>query len=286
MWRQLGRKIPALVGIGFLLSPFVLAFENERPASPGGDACVSSNMAFYIEASGRPGVEEFYRIEIATDSDFETVVASFDGRENKAGWLLGDTYDMSDVPEKYRPVLYQGVHFRVANKLADGTYYWRASKAVGGGGWVVLDGTERFQVDTLPPEPVDSLHVERASDGSVQLFWSPVSRDMGDNVERVAGYRVYRYDKLLKRYPLMTRYLVKETEDTKVTLPAPAGPDQAAAEKIVFYVVNAVDEVGNEEGRRRPTKIGEMAAAFEPPNLDQLSDPNYLRELNRAERPR
>lgn len=283
---QLGRIVLASAACALLCGTPDLAFENERPASPKGDASVSSNMAFYIEASGRPGIEEFYRIEVALDSDFESVVATFDNRENKAGWLLGDSFDMSGVPEKYRPSLYEGIHFRVANKLQDGTYYWRVSKATGGGDWVVLDGIEQFQVDTLPPEPIESLRVQRLTNGAIQLYWSPVSRDMGDNVERVAGYRVYRYNKLLKRYPMMTRYLVSETEDTQLTLRPPPDKEKPSPDRIVFFLVNAVDEVGNEEGRRRPTKIGEMAAAFDPPNLDQLSDPNYLRQLNQEERPR
>jgi len=264
----------------------IQAFEGERPAAPARGEIVSSSLAFYIEASGRPLPEEFYRIEVALDSDFERIVATFDGKKEKVGWLLGDAYNISDVPEKYRPLNYQGIHFRVNGKLPDGTYFWRAAKAQGNGAWVPLDGVQQFAVDTRPPAPVDTLRLRRLPDGTLQLYWSPVMRDLGDDMEQVAGYRVYRYDKTLKRYPLMTRYLAQETTDTQAAFTPPPNREDAPVERIVFYLVNAVDQVGNEEGRRRPLRIGDLEAALDPPNLDELSDPNYLRQLNQAERSR
>lgn len=267
-------------------APASLAFDGERPAAPARGESVSSNLTFYIEASGRPLPEEYYRIEVALDSDFDRIVASFDNKKEKAGWLLGDTLDVSDVPEKYRPVNYQGIHFRVSGKLQDGTYFWRAAKAQGNGGWVPLDGVQQFNVDTRPPAPVDSLRLRRLPDGTLQLWWAPVMRDMGDDMEQVAGYRVYRYDKLLKRYPLMTRYLAQETSDTQAAFGPPPNAEDAPLERIVFFLVNAVDQVGNEEGRRRPLPLGDLENPAEIPNLDELSDPNYLRQLNQAERAR
>ncbi len=263
-----------------------LAFEGERPAAPARGEIVSSTFSFYIEASGRPVPEESYRIEVAMDSDFDRIVASFDGKKEKVGWLLGDTYNVSDVPEKYRPKNYQGIHFRVIGKLQDGTYFWRASKTQGNGAWAPLEGVQQFTVDTRPPAPVDTLRLRRLPDGTLQLWWSPVMRDLGDDMEQVAGYRIYRYDKVLKRFPLMTRYLAQETADTTAAFAPPPNPADAPLERIVYYLVNAVDQVGNEEGRRRPLPIGDLEAPAEIPNLDELSDPNYLRQLNQAERAR
>ncbi len=262
------------------------AFEGERPASPARGEIVSSTVNFYIEASGRPLPEEYYRIQVARDSDFDRIVATFDGKKEKNGWLLGDSYSVSDVPAKYLPVNYQGIHYRLDAKLADGTYFWRAAKAQGNGAWQPIDGVQQFAIDTRPPAPVDSLRLRRLPDGTLQLWWSPVMRDMGDDMEQVAGYRIYRYDKTLKRYPLMTRYLAQETNDTQAAFEPPPNPEDATADRIVFYLVNAVDQVGNEEGRRRPLRIGDLETAFEPPNLDELSDPEHLRKLNQAERPR
>ena len=266
--------------------PASRAFEGERPAAPARGEIVSSNITFYIEASGRPTPDDFYRIEVALDSDFDRIVATFDGKKEKVGWLLGDSYNVSDVPEKYRPVNYQGIHYRVNGKLQDGTYFWRALKAHGSGPWGPLDGVQQFTVDTRPPAPVDTLRLRRLPDGTLQLWWAPVMRDMGDDMEEVAGYRIYRYDKTLKRYPLMTRYLAQETTDTQAAFDPPPNPEDAPLERIVFYLVNAVDQVGNEEGRRRPLPIGDLENPAEVPNLDELSDPNYLRQLNQAERSR
>jgi hypothetical protein len=263
-----------------------VAFQDERPAAPAKGEVVSSSVDFYIEASGRPVPEEVYRIEVAVDSDFDRIVATFDGKKDKVGWLLGDSYNVGDVPEKYLPKNYQGIHYRVNGKLQDGTYFWRASKAQGNGTWTPIDGVQQFTVDTRPPAPVDSLRLRRLEDGTLQLWWSPVMRDMGDDMEQVAGYRIYRYDKTLKRYPLMTRYLAQETRDTTAAFSPPPNPNDAPLERIVFYLVNAVDAVGNEEGRRRPLPIGDLENPTEVPNLDELSDPNYLRQLNQAERPR
>ncbi len=267
-------------------TPASWAFEGERPAAPGRGEIVSSTVSFYIEASGRPLPEEYYRIEVALDSDFDRIVATFDGKKEKVGWLLGDSYNVADVPAKYLPTNYQGIHYRVNGKLVDGTYFWRAAKARGNGGWLPLDGVQQFEIDTRPPAPVDSLRLRRLPDGTLQLWWTPVMRDMSDDMEQVAGYRVYRFDKTLKRFPLMTRYIAQETSDTQAAFEPPPNPEDVAAERIVFYFVNAVDQVGNEEGRRRPLRIGDPESAVETPNLDELTDPDYLRRLNQSERPR
>jgi hypothetical protein len=284
--RPLVARLSVLALAAALGTPAIRAFEGERPAAPARGEIVSSNITFYIEASGRPLPEEYYRIEIGLDSDFDRIVATFDGKKEKVGWLLGDSYNVSDVPEKYRPTNYQGIHYRVNGKLQDGTYFWRAQKAQGNGAWVPLDGVQQFTVDTRPPAPVDTLRLRRLPDGTLQLWWSPVMRDMGDDMEQVAGYRVYRYDKTLKRYPMMTRYMAQETTDTTAAIAPPPNPEDASLERIVYYLVNAVDQVGNEEGRRRPLPIGDLENTAEVPNLDELTDPNYLRQLNRAERSR
>ncbi len=252
------------------------AFEGERPGYPVNDERVGAWFEFWIEADGRPATEEFYRIEVARDSDFEQVVAVFDQRKQKQGWLIGDPLGLDDIPEQYRPQNYEGIHYKVRGRLRDGEYWWRAYKALGGGDWTLLDGEGHFFVDTDPPAPVDSLEVTKLEDGSIELRWAPVVMEVDEEPEDTAGYRVYRYTRRLKRYPLMTRYLVAETEDTRLVLP----PDEDENLKIVFYRVNAVDQAGNEMGRRRPKPLGAFDVKFHPPDADSLTNPEYLRQLS------
>jgi hypothetical protein len=257
-----------------------LAFEDERPAAPARGETVSQEFEFFIEAEGEPEPEEFYLIEVATDSEFENVVKTFDSRESRAGWAFGGLKGLEDVPEEYMPANYEGIHLRVKGQLDDGDYYWRVSKAVGGGDWQPLRGEESFRIDTVPPEPVHDLRVDRTPSGTVLLSWGPVGRDLDGNPERVAGFRVYHYTKLLKKYRVMTRYILSERDDFSLELPA----DTLGEHKIVFFRVQAVDEVGNEEGRRRPKPIGTYADDREHPDADLLTDPNYLRRLAQEER--
>ena len=56
-----------------------------------------------------------------------------------------------------------------------------------------IDGELSFRVDTVPPGPVLGLVADRHSDGSLGLAWEPVYEDAEGKLERVAGYRVYRY---------------------------------------------------------------------------------------------
>ncbi len=255
------------------------AYSGESVASPSNGERVSQKIDFYISADGGPEKEEYYLIEVARDGDFEEIVASFDSRKSKAGWIFGDLLGIDDVPDKYRPVNYEGIHFRARGRLRDGEYYWRASKAMGGGPWEPIDGSASFIVDSLPPEPVDSLKLSLNDAGELELRWSGVDRDVQDGFEEVSGYRVYQYTRKLKRYPVMTRYMIGETTYTELVVPEARDDSR----RIVYYRVRAVDSVGNEEGRRRPAVIGSLAAQLKPPNLDQLADPAYLRRLYQEE---
>lgn len=259
------------------VSPAARAFESEKLAAPVAGARVGPRLLFYIEASGRPAQGEAYRIEIASDPKFNRVVATFDMQKEKSGWMLGDPQGISlkDVPEQYRPVQFEGIHLRCAPKLADGEYWWRAQKTVGGG-WQPIAGVETFTLDTRPPEAVDSLRLRMLSDGRLQMYWDPVMRDSAGYMESVSGFRVYRFTRLLKRYPMQTRYLAGEVKDTQFMVDKPRDDNT----KIVFYLVHAVDEVGNEEGRRGPAPLGTYNVKFDPPSLDEILQKQRNHELN------
>ncbi len=257
-----------------------LAFEDEQPAYPADDAVVGRNIHFFIAASGDPVPEEYYRIDVALDDEFEEIVAVFDSRKNRTGWAVATPYDVTDVPEQYRPQFENGVHHFSRKRLGDGIYYWRVAKAQGAGDFVVLDPVERFIVDTVPPEPISDLVLMRdASDGSLVLRWAPVMFDATGEPERIAGFRVYQYTKVLRMYRPLTRYIVAESLEPELRVPLKSVEDN----RIVFFRVQAVDEVGNEEGRSRPKKIGEIEKTRSI-NADQLTDPAYLKRLAEEQR--
>ncbi|UCF66511.1 MAG: hypothetical protein JSV80_12020 [Acidobacteriota bacterium] len=261
-----------------LCAPTVLAFSGERPAAPRDGQVVGSSVHFYIEAKGDPELEEFYRIEIATDKEFEPdqIVVVFDMRKLRTGWSIGSLGSVRDVPERYIPQDFEGIHYRAGERLRSGSYYWRALKAVGSGDWTRIGGIEKFVIDTAPPAAVDSLRMKRNEDGEIEFDWRPVPFDVNGEYETVAGYRIYRYTRRLKRYPPATKFLVAETDLTSFRLPFAA----ESSGDIVYYRVQAVDEVGNEIGRPLPRAIGSFEVAFNPPNLDLLTDPEYRRQMD------
>ncbi len=284
MLPRVGPATPAklLVPLALLVSlagPPATAFDKEAPADPAKGKVVSGEIQFYVSASGRPQPEEQYRIEVASDSEFRRIVKSFEMAKDRAGWAMGDTEGVENVPEKYAPKNFEGIHFRGQLKLADGTYYWRVLKSIGGGGYTALRGVETFTVDTVPPEPIDNMRMRLLPDGRLQMYWSMPFYDAKGNSEHIAGYRVYRFPKMLKRFPLMTRNLAGEVQEPQFVMPA---KDDSA--KITFFFVQAVDEAGNEEGRRRPTPLGSYQVAFEPPNMDDAINPENLKRMAAEEK--
>ncbi|RMF75802.1 MAG: fibronectin type III domain-containing protein [Acidobacteria bacterium] len=259
--------------------PAAGAFEDEHPVFPADDAVVGREIHFFIGADGRPDPAETYRIEVALDDDFEQIVAVFDSGEKRTGWSVATRYDVGDVPEQYRPQFEVGIHYFARGRLSDGVYYWRVSKSLAGGAYEVLDRPVRFVVDTVPPEPVTDLTLLRDRDGTLVLRWSPVDSDGKGDPERVAGFRVYQYTKVLRMYRPLTRYIIAESTEPEVRVPLAAIDDS----RIVFFRVQAVDEVGNEEGRSRPKRIGEIETT-RTINADQLTDPAYLKRLAEEQR--
>ncbi|RMG44790.1 MAG: hypothetical protein D6718_09255 [Acidobacteria bacterium] len=272
-----GGRLAVAAGLLLAAAP-APGYENEKPTLPADGQVVGSKFEFYIAADGKPGVEEFYRVEVATEDEFkpEQVVLTIDMRDNRRGWVLGTSYGLKDVPEEYRPVNYEGIHYRVFNRLKSGEYYWRALKALGGGEWTPLGRPMRFRVDRTPPGPVEEMRLARRKDGAIAISWAPVVSDAEGEPELVAGYRVYRYAKLLKRYPPSTRFLLAETDRLEVVVPA----DAVEGERIVFFRVQAVDEVGNELNRPLPAPMGSFEAKFHPPDADLLTNPEYLKRLS------
>lgn len=268
--------IPYTVWFGFALISSIntpRAFENERLGAPiEGVAAPAKLFEFYIRADGRPLTGELYKIEVASDSEFEEIVATFDMSKQRGGWALGDPVGFEQIPPDLIPENYEGIHLRTQLKLSDGEYYWRASKTLDGSSWQLISGVANFRLDTSPPSGVDSLKIRRRADGTLDLEWQPVSSSESGDSEEVAGYRVYRYDKLLKRYPSMTRYIVGELEGNTALSLAPANNEP----KIVFYRVHAVDAVGNEIGRVTPAKIGSLQSRWTQAELDRFTNPQEL----------
>lgn len=277
VWRQtssfqLWRSLVAMsVVIG--AAQLSLAYTDERPNAPDGEV-IGRKITFHIEVDGEPQKEEFYRIEVARDDEFEFIVAEFDGRKTRAGWRLGTYYGA--IPDEYQIENYAGLRYKTNLKLDDGEYFWRVSKALGGSDWMSIDGVLSFFVDSVAPGTVENLEFNKQSDGSIEISWSEPYEDLAGEAEEVAGYRVYRYSRRLKRYPTLTKYLVAEVEDTRHVLSA-ADIEAEQADELVFYRVQAVDMVGNEEGRRSPRVMGSFADAFNPPDLDKLANPEEIR---------
>lgn len=284
MLPRVGPATPAklLVPLALLVSlsgPPAVAFDRESPADPAKGKTVSGEISFYVSASGRPQAEELYRIEVASDHEFRRIVKTFEMGKDRAGWSLGDPEGIDNIPEKYAPRNFEGIHYRGQLRLADGTYYWRVLKSVGGGGFNPLRGVETFTVDTVPPEPIDTMRMRLLPDGRLQMYWTAPFNDAKGNAERVAGYRVYRYPRMLKRFPLMTRNLAGEVQDSQFVL-----PQKDDTSRITFFFVQAVDEAGNEEGRRRPAPLGSYQVAFDPPNMDEAINPENLKRMAAEEK--
>jgi hypothetical protein len=276
-WDSALRHLFAFLSLTLLAAGPAAAFSDERPVAPADGENVFSMLEFYIEADGSPEPEEFYKIEVSPDPDFDEIIASFDSRENKRGWVFGDMMGLEDVPEELIPQNYQGVHLRTRLELSDGEYFWRAFKAIGGGSWEPLGRELSFYVDTTPPASVRRIEVRVTPRGELAFNWEPVIFDLEQNQELVAGYRIYRYTSLKKRYPVLTRYLIAETDATEHVVPDAIDDGN----RIVFYKVQAVDETGNEEGRRRPAPIGTYEDALEPFDAERAVDPRYFSQQGR-----
>lgn len=251
---------------------WTFGYSDEMPASPADGENVDSMLEFYIRADGSPEKEEYYKIEVSSDFDFETIVASYNSRDDISGWVFGDLMGLEDVPPELMPENYQGIHLRTRLELPDGEYFWRAFKARGGGAWEPIDGELSFYVDTTPPASVAEVDMWITERGELAFEWEPVINDLDGNQEAVGGYRIYRYTSTKKRYPTMTRYLIAETEYTEHVQPGALDDGH----RIVFYRIQAVDEAGNEEGRRRPAPIGTYEHALEPFDAERAVDPRYF----------
>jgi hypothetical protein len=237
-------------GLAFLLlAPFSLAYEDERPERPTPGESVNERVQFFIAADGDPDTAERYRIEIGNE-DFDTVLYTFDQLKDPKGWSLGVVGDLEGVSEE-EVAWWRGVFFTPPKPLADGEYYWRAFKH-DGVEFEELDGEIPFRVDTVPPGPVEGLRAQWKDDGSVEMQWRPVYVDSAGGQEQVAGYRIYRYT-TRHYFRVRDTILVGEVVGTRFT-DAYAGEDTDA---FSFYQVTAVDEAGNEAGRKFPLRLGE-----------------------------
>lgn len=250
------------------------AYENESLEHPIDGAIVGSIFDFYIEADGEPAIEEFYRIEVALDDEFEKVVKTYDSNKKGTGWR--NIRRLDGVPSRYQTRFDNGVLLKVRSGLDDGEYFWRASKAIGAGAWQPIGDVEEFVLDSRPPAPIQQLELQRDAAGNLVFNWEVPGFNADGGYESVAGFRLYRYTRTLKRYPVLTKYLIAETESAGLAIPTGDDEDK----RIIFYRVQAVDDVGNEAGRPSPRQIGSLDEAFNPPDLDQLTNLEYLKRLH------
>lgn len=255
-----------------------LPFSSEKPAFPIDGNRVARQALFMIEADGSPEKGERYRIEIARDSKFETIDATFTSGRESPGWSMANQKTMEIIPEKYRPEAFNGIRLRTTLSLEEGEHFWRVSKSIRGGPFETISRPARFTFDTTPPAPVERIQIRPRPEGGLVLKWDPVTTDAKSGPEEVAGYRVYRFNTVLHRYPTMTRYLVTETTDTQVELPGKKGGGGPG--KVSFFLIQAVDSSGNEEGRFRPQALGSLNSQYNPPDLNALTDPQSLRDMN------
>lgn len=226
-----------------------LAFEREKPARPTPGESVNARVQFFIAAEGEPDTESRYRIEIGNE-DFDTILYSFDQMNDPKGWSMGVVSEIEGVSEE-ELAWWRGIFFHPPKPLADGDYYWRVLKH-DGMEYEELDGEIPFRVDTVPPGPVQGLTAQWKEDGSVEMRWRQVSVDIEGKPEAVAGYRIYRYT-TRHYFRVRDKILVGEVVGSRFT-DAYAGEDP---DVLSFYQVTAVDEAGNEAGRKFPLHLGE-----------------------------
>jgi hypothetical protein len=226
-----------------------LAFDRERPGRPEPGTSVPASFQFFIAAEGEADMSDRYMIEVGTES-FDTILYTFDQQKEPKGWSWSDPGEFA--PSDEEGDWWRGVFFRPAKPLPDGDYWWRAYKHDG----IEYDrllGEIPFRVDTTPPAPVTGLRVTALENGELQMYWKPVLLDEGGQPEQVAGYRIYRFV-WRTSFRVVDRMLIGEMIEPEF-LDEYAPHDE---DRIAYYQINAVDEAGNEKGRKFPVRIGHV----------------------------
>ena len=137
--------------------------------------------------------------------------------------------------------------FRCPEELPEGGWQWRIrlDGAAAPSPW----GSISFRVDSTPPGEVRTLKVQRRSDGSLALSWSPVTEDVEGKPETVDHYAIYRYDSL-GTFPQAAPSRIAEIRATAFV--DRRAPTRVGSRPVLYYKVVAVDAAGNELGVRGP----------------------------------
>lgn len=222
--------VPGLLLLASTATAQVL--ENVRPGFPAAGEVVGPKPIFKVLVDGTDVHKMRFKIELSRD-DFESVDRTIDQEKDGNGWaylLSGEEW---------------GGAYRTRDPLGDGKWSWRAW-AWNGVDWVKGPADGRFVVDSVPPADVEGIEMRiDRREKVVHLRWGPVTTDREGRPERVAKYRVYRYQKRSFFFSIRA-FELGETDRTWFEDRDP----QALENPLVFYKIVAEDDVGNEEGRR------------------------------------
>ena len=202
------------------------------PVEPAAGASVGAKPLLKIRVEADDVDAMTFRIALSRDG-FRTEAFVFDQREDANGWAW--------VPHGDE----RGVVYRVRTPLAEGVWEWKVW-VWNGIEWTPGERSSSFAVDVVPPADVDGVEMslDRAR-GKVELRWAPVVTDRFGRPERVRKYHVYRWEKKTFFAPMRV-FGIGESE-TNWFEDADA---RVRDSPVLFYMVVAEDEAGNEAGRR------------------------------------
>ena len=226
------RRFVCLAAVLLATTAHAQLLESVRPGFPAGGETVGPKPIFKVLVEGKDVHKMRFKIELSRN-DFDTIDRTLDQQKDENGWaflLAGDEW---------------GGAYRTREPLAGGAWSWRAY-AWNGVDWVKAKDEGRFVVDAVPPADVEGIdmRIDRR-ERVVHLRWIPVTTDQEGRPERVAKYKVYRYQKKSFFFSIRA-FELGETDRTWFEDRDP----QALEAPLVFYKIVAEDEVGNEEGRR------------------------------------
>jgi hypothetical protein len=200
---------------------------------PKDGAAVSPHPKFVLRTDAENVSKLRFRIELSRD-EFKTVAYTFDQLKEANGWAFVEA-------EGER----QGAMYFVRKKLDGGDYEWRVS-SWDGLSWQVGPNVARLTIDDVPPAEVSGVRIRRdPSTGCIRIAWDAVTTDRNGGVERVARYHVFRYSQRAA-VPSSGRFEAGSTPETSYVDCDP----ETIKKPMVFYRVEAEDEVGNVFGRR------------------------------------
>jgi hypothetical protein len=217
--------------------PGVSTFAATRPLSPqDGEAVSARPKLVFLYTDFKPKMR--FSIELSRDG-FEEDIHSWDMRKSWRGWTLYS--DNADV--EYA----SGATFTPTEDLAEGTWEWRIT-AHEGGADIPLDFVSSFMVDNTPPAEVAGLRIRPDEEsGNPILSWDPVFLDINGGPETVSHYKVYRYDRRGRFLVGGNLQVVGMSETTRLLIEKPSW----SPSRINYFMVTAVDQVGNETVPRR-----------------------------------